>query len=238
MKTMRSILLLLLLAALCRAGEPSMKLIAADAEPVAKIAGPEKALAGNPVLLQTEGSTGKAMKWIVFPSDAGAVFLSVVTEEGQRVGLFVSPKPGTYYFALAAASGDKIAVAKHTLVVEGPQPSPAPDPSPVPPPTPVGKMWTVIVEESGQLTPAQGKVVASKAAADWIESKGHHKAWVIDKDALDENGQQPASLKQYVGRAKSLPFLFLVSETGTVLHEGPLPETEAALIELLKKHGG
>lgn len=231
MKTMRSILLLILLATLCRAGEPSLKLLAADAEPVAKIAGPEKALAGNPVLLQTESSAGKAMKWIVFPNDAGAVFLSVVTEEGQRVGLFVSPKPGTYYFALAAASGDKIAVAKHTLVVEGPQPSPAPEP------TPVGKMWTVIVEESGQLTPAQGKVVASKAAADWIETKRHHKAWVIDKDALDENDKRPASLKQYVGRAKSLPFLFLVSETGTVLYEGPLPETETALVELLKKHG-
>jgi hypothetical protein len=41
-----------------------------------------------------------------------------------------------------------------------------------------------------------------------------------------------------VARAKSLPFLFLVSESGTVLHEGPLPETESAMLELLKKYGG
>jgi hypothetical protein len=225
--------ILLLLAGLCRAGEPSMLLMAADADPVAKITGPEKAAVGFPVLLQTEGSVGKAMKWIAFPNDPSVVFLSVVTEDGQRVGLFVSPKPGTFYFALVAASGEKIAVAKHTLIIEGPQPEPKPDPVPVP----VGKMWTVIVEESGQLTPAQGRIVTSKSVADWIQSKGHHKAWVIDKDALDENDKQPASLKEYIARAKSLPFLFLVSESGTVLFEGPLPESEAAVLQLMKKYG-
>ena len=67
-----------------------------------------------------------------------------------------------------------------------PQPKPDPAPNPAPPPVPLGKLWTVIVEESGQITPAQGRIVTSKAVADWIEAKGHHKAWVIDKDALDE----------------------------------------------------
>ncbi len=236
--------LVLMFVGHCRAGEPSMKLLAADSEPLAKITAPEKAQVGFPVLLRTEGSIGKAMKWIVFPSDPDAVFLSVVTEDGQRVGLFVSPKPGTFYFALAAASGEKIAVAKHALIVEGrrpdPQPDPKPDPTPdpVPPPVPVGKLWTVIVEESGQLTPAQGRIVASKAVADWIRSKGHHKAWVIDKDVLDENDRPPASFQEYLARAKSLPCLFLVAEGGTVVYEGPLPESEAALLELLKKYGG
>jgi hypothetical protein len=233
--------LLLLLAGLGRAGEPSIRLLAAEAEPVAKIAAPAKAQVGFPVQLQTEGSVGKALKWVVFSADADAVFLAVVTEEGQRVGLFVSPKPGTFYFALVAASGEKIAVAKHTLVVEGlrPNPDPAPDPQPNPiPPVPAGKMWTVIVEESGQITPAQGKIVASKAVADYLRAKGHPNAWIIDKDVLDENDRQPPSLAEYLARAKSLPYLFLVSETGTVLHEGPLPESEPALLELLKKHGG
>jgi hypothetical protein len=130
-------------------------------------------------------------------------------------------------------------VAKHTLIIEGPQPepNPKPDPAPVPPPGPVGKMWTVIVEESGQLTPAQGQIVTSKSVADWIQSKGHHKAWVTDKDALDENDKRPASLKEYIARAKSLPFLFLVSESGTVLFEGQLPESEAAVLQLMKKYG-
>ena len=135
-------------------------------------------------------------------------------------------------------------VAKHTLIVEGPQPNPTPNPNPnpapnpVPPPVPVGKLWTVIVEESGQITPAQGRIVTSKTVADWIASKGHHKTWVIDKDAADENDRPPASLKEYVARAKSPPYLFLVSEAGTVIHEGPLPESEAAVFELLKKYGG
>jgi hypothetical protein len=102
---------------------------------------------------------------------------------------------------------------------------------------PVGKLWTVIVEESGQLTPAQSRIITSKTAADWLQSKGHHKPWVIDKDALDENDKQPASLKEYIARAKSLPFLFLVSESGTVLHEGPLPENETKMMETLKKYG-
>ena len=246
MKHLNMLPFVLLFAGICRAAEPSMKILAADSEPVAKITAPEKAQVGFPVQLQTEGSLGKAMKWIAFPSDSSVVFLSVVTEDGQRVGLFVSPKPGTFYFALVATSGDKIAVAKHTLIVEGPQPNPTPNPqpnpnptpNPVPPPVPVGKLWTVIVEESGQITPAQGRIVTSKTVADWIESKGHHKAWVIDKDALDENDRQPASLQEYIARAKSLPYLFLVSEAGTVVHEGALPESEAALLEMLKKFGG
>jgi hypothetical protein len=230
--------ILLLLAGDCRTGEPSLRLLAAEADPAAKITAPEKTQVGFPVQLQTEGSVGKAMKWIVFPGDPGAVFLSVVTEDGERVGLFVSPKPGTFCFALVAVSGDKIAVAKHMLVVEGAQPNPNPYPNPLPPPAPVGKLWTVIVEESGQLTPAQGRIVTSKALADWIRSKGHPPTWIIDKDVLDENDKQPASLKEYLARAKSLPFLFLVSETGTVLYEGPLPDSEAAILELLKKYGG
>jgi hypothetical protein len=236
---MKHLILILLLAAPTFAGEPSIKILSADAEPTAKITAPQKAQVGFPVQLQTEGSNGKAMNWIAFPSDPSVVFLSVVTEDGQRVGLFVSPKPGTFYFALVATSGDKIAVAKHTLVIESTQPTPNPQPDPNPvPPTPTGKLWTVIVEESGQLTPAQGKIVASKPVAEYLQSKGHHKAWVIDKDVLDENDRQPANLKEYVARAKSLPFLFLVSESGTVLHEGPLPETESAMLELLKKYGG
>jgi len=115
MKHLFILSLALLLAGLCRAAEPSMKILAADSDPVAKITAPEKAQVGFPVQLQTEGSLGKAMKWIAFPSDPSAVFLSVVTEDGQRVGLFVSPKPGTFYFALVATSGDKIAVAVFTL---------------------------------------------------------------------------------------------------------------------------
>ena len=244
MKHLYFIPIAIVLAGLCRANEPSLKLLAADNEPVAKITAPEKAPVGFPVQLQTDGSTAKAMKWIAFPSDPGVVFLSVVTEDGQRVGLFVSPHPGTFYFALVATSGEKIAVAKHTLVIESPQPNPAPNPqpdpapNPVPPPVPVGKLWTVVVEESGQLTPAQGKIVTSKSVADYLQAKGHHKAWIIDKDVLDENDREPPSLAEYIARAKTLPYLFLVSEAGTVLHEGPLPESEAALLEILKRYGG
>jgi hypothetical protein len=243
-KNLNFISIALLLAGCCFASEPSIQLLAAEAEPAAKITAPAKAQAGQPVQLQTEGSVGKVMKWIAFPSDPSVVFLSVLTDDGQRVGLFVSPLPGTYYFALVAASENKIAVAKHTLVVEGPQPNPQPNPAPKPDPVPnplpppVGKLWTVVVEESGQLTPAQGRVVTSKAVAEWIRSMGHHPAWVIDKDVRDENDRTPAAFQGYLARAKSLPYLFLVSETGIVAYEGPLPQSEAAVLDLLKKYGG
>jgi hypothetical protein len=231
MNTLRTFWLLLLLISDCRADEP-----------IAKITAPEKAQVGFPVLLETGGSVGNAMKWIAFPSDPSSVFLPVVTEDGQRVGLFVSARPGIYYFALVAASGDKIAVARHTLVVEQGQPDPGPSPTPNPapdpvPPVPTGKLWTVMVEESSQLTPAQGRVVTSKAVADWIAAGGHHRAWVIDKDTVDENDRQPASLREYIARAKSLPYLFLVSESGIVVHEGPLPDSDTAFLELLKRYG-
>jgi hypothetical protein len=232
--------MLLCLASLSHAGEIGSKPLSEDNEPIAKITAPEKTQPGFPVLLQTEGSVGKAMKWVAFPTEPNAVFLPVVTEDGQKVGLFMSPKPGTYYFALIVVSDNKIAVAKHTLVVEASQPTPDPQPDPKPdplPPTPTGKLWTVIVEESGQLSPVQGRIVTSKSIADWLASKGHHKAWVIDKDASNELGQQPASLKEYIARAKSLPYLFLVSESGTVVYEGSLPESESKLLELLKKFG-
>jgi hypothetical protein len=128
-----------------------------------------------------------------------------------------------------------------------PDPKPKPDPKPIPPPVPpippdpppppVGKLWPIIIYESKDVTPAQSRVITSKAVADWNQAKGHHKAWVVDKDAVDEKNQPPASIKEYTARAKTLPFFYLVSETGVVVFEGPLPD-EAGVLELLRKFGG
>ena len=118
-----------------------------------------------------------------------------------------------------------------------PKPEPKPEPKPDPPPPPIGKLWPIIIYESKDITPAQSKVITSKAVADFVQTKNHHKFWIVDKDAVDEKNQPPASIKEYTKRATTLPFMFLVSEGGVIVFEGPLPD-EAGVLELLKKFGG
>jgi len=115
-----------------------------------------------------------------------------------------------------------------------PQPQPNPQPDPPPPiPTPTEPLWgLVIVYESGQLTPAQGKVITSQAIAEYLQANGL-KLNTFDQDATNESNAQPDSLKKWRAKAKSLPYFFVIRTDGVVAKEGAL-SSESDLLSVLK----
>lgn len=132
------------------------------------------------------------------------------------------------------------AVVALVIVVSRP-PDPSPDPKPPgPQPTPIvdSPLWIVVVEESAERTAEQAKLLTSKTLAERLKAKGHHFR-IVDKDAKDSKGGS-GDFGEYVERSKgkTLPVLFLVTPTGDVRFEGPLPANEAAFLATLGKAGG
>jgi hypothetical protein len=112
-----------------------------------------------------------------------------------------------------------------------PQPDPKPDPPP-PTPGPLAEMWVIVVEESSDRTPAQAQVLFTYSLPNWLARNGHHFR-LVDRD-------QPAEdLSAWIAQAEQhdLPRLFLVGEDGEAVYEGPLPETIAEMMALVKKWG-
>lgn len=81
--------------------------------------------------------------------------------------------------------------------------------------------------------------MTDKALVEYIRSKGW-KVRIADKDVKDANGKTPSDLAPYIARAtsKTLPYLFVVDQDGTIRTECVVPETSGAMLDLLKKLGG
>ncbi|MHA2101333.1 MAG: PKD domain-containing protein [Candidatus Kariarchaeaceae archaeon] len=103
-----------------------------NAEPVAKIVGPEEVEPGNLVILRTEGTVGSGHQWLIIPESAKGSFFPAVDSSGNHVVLFANSRPGVYTFVLGVAEGDVSALAKHTLKQGKIIPDPDPNPSPKP----------------------------------------------------------------------------------------------------------
>lgn len=224
---------LLLGIAIATAG-PSVAFPADPADPVATLTAPAKSAPACPVLLGSAGSSASSLTWLHFPEDPTSVFIPLATADGESKALFFPSRPGTHTFVLIAVRADRIAVTSHVLTVEASTP-----PEPPKPPTPIrtGKYWPVIIHESADTTPAQAAVITSATAREYLASKKHHAPFLIDKDATDENDKQPPAVREYVKRAPSLPFVFLVAEDGTVLAAAPLPADETSYLQFLKSVG-
>lgn len=165
-------------------------------------------------------------------------------EVGDR--LLLTGPPGTYKVKLRVvrmiAGKAIVETARVTIVLGVPRPQPRPDPpKPDPPrPTPAGgPLWVILVEETAEASATRGKLLGDVALAKRIKDKGHH--WrVVDQDAKNRDGNPPADLKPWIERAKKagLPRLFLVTEKGRIVDEGPAPKTAKELVDLLEKAGG
>jgi hypothetical protein len=147
--------------------------------------------------------------------------------------------------------------SKGTFQVGQPDPPTPPNPpTPPDPPTPQPqKLTAVVIEESGQRTPAQASVVLSPTIASWVETGGH-KWYVFDRDAenagrvpvcdsrgcrLEQRGGLDPGFKPFfdAARGKTLPRLVIaVQGQGKVLCETALPATASETLALLKKYGG
>lgn len=183
-------------------------------------------------------TTAKAIRWKVIGDcqhvqDSSGRSIVVVVRAGKVSVLAIA----------ASESGELSEFAE--VVFDAPT-DPVKPPSPPTPPGPIPrvgvKLKAVAVFESSEASLAAATLFDSKLLAARWKERSHLPPVIADKDTKDPaTGTTPAKLKQFIDRAvgKTLPQLYLMdSTTGDVLYEGPLPTTEAAMLDLLTKIGG
>jgi len=203
---------------------------------------------GEEVYLRIEGLT---LAEVVAAQDAKLFDLTAFPLRGLKIKAsydwmfrtldleFRAKNPGGYIVKLHLVRDGKLEIAAIEVEVGGDSPEPpgpdppTPDPDPpIPTPGPLDEMWVIVVEESSDRTTGQAQVLFTYSLANWLSQNGHHFR-LVDQD-------QPATdLSTWIAQAEQhdLPRLFLVGEDGEAVHEGPLPETIAEMMALVKKWG-
>jgi hypothetical protein len=191
------------------------------AEAAAQIEAKETASVGELIRLRATGGDATAYSWVVVPP----------TEDFETLGdrAFLSARsPGQFTVVLAVATADGVEQVTHVITVgEGP----APDPFPTPHPT--KQLQVLIVEESADRTPSQAKVILGQTWREWLKNNGHPKPRLADKDLVSTD------LAPWIERAgPQLPTIFLIDGAdASLVYEGKMPETEAAMLELVNRFG-
>lgn len=119
---------------------------------------------------------------------------------------------------------------------------PEPVPPPPPPPPPPVKHWqVVIVYETNDLdnySRGQQVLIGSLVFRENLAAAGHVlvAGGVVDQDVEDEAGNVPQGLAPYLqpAKGKQLPRLCIAAEVGAEVLDFLLPETEAAVFDLLE----
>lgn len=191
----------------------------------------------GPVTWQTEGeSIG------IKEADKALTLFGVVsgqtdpTETAVPVGALVvwGKAPGQTKVAAWGVVDGKAKLLLTLIFQVGPRPPPQPQPQP----QPSGKAAAVLVIDSGSdVWPERGRVKV--ALAEWTDYPGRNigRRWV-EPTVVDSTGQPPKDLKPWLDRAagKPVPQIFVATEKGEILFEGPCPKTPADLISLLTKY--
>jgi hypothetical protein len=226
---MRAILLLASLAAVAVAGE-------------VKLPAEVRVKPGRLAKIVAECADKAPVRWVNVHAD-----LDLIESETGRWAMLSSPRPGLYKVAAYSDMGGPPAYV--VVVVEGdvvppPVPPPPVPPPPVPPPPVPPKptdapAWVVVIEETAEAGKGRRDYWSDPALAAKLKGLGA-RLRLADKDVRDKDGQPPADLKPYLDRSrgKALPQCYVISATGGVLFEGPLPSTAARLSILLDSLGG
>jgi len=151
------------------------------------------------------------------------------SQNGMTVTWVAPPGKYTVRCVLVHFEQKKLSQDKLVVTIGDPEPNPPPPP---PPPVP-GKRWVILIEETSERTPQLASVLvdAKNAWRPYLKDKGHQfRAW--DKDVVPPDGAR------WLLECESVPTLFIADENGTVLFKGPPPETSAAMLALVKEHGG
>lgn len=135
-------------------------------------------------------------------------------------------------------------IKKFSITVGPAPPPPGPTPPPVPPPVPPNPspftepgIRILIVYETNDVSTYSKEVTTilySKAIRQWAvtsgakDSKGHPELRILDKHTVVEDAKWSRLLKD----APTVPYLYIGN--GTKGYSGPLPENEAAVLQLLE----
>jgi len=119
------------------------------------------------------------------------------------------------------------------------------DPSPDPDPPPPGKIFAVMIEETGdrdEYTPQQIQALIAKSDLDYMNAKGYLYR-KVDQDVVEPDGQGgdrvPLAIASFLQRAQNqtLPRLIIADESGAVLYDDVVVD-EASVLRTLKQYGG
>lgn len=120
------------------------------------------------------------------------------------------------------------------------KPSPTPEPTPDVVPVVEKLLKVLIVEETAErskLTPAQINLLNATGWRDYVVSKAGESR-VLDASLTAEQLKKEAAWVQEAMAKPRASVPWLLVSNGAAGASVPLPETEAAMIELLKKYGG
>jgi hypothetical protein len=221
---MRAILLLASLAAVAVAGE-------------VKLPAEVRVKPGRLAQVEAVSTDGKMIRWVNVHDG-----LDVIPSESGKWAIVSAPTAGRFKIAAYSDAGGPPSYC--IVIVEGdvvppPVPPPPVPPPPVPPKPTDAPAWVVVIEETAEAGKGRRDYWSDPALAAKLKGLGA-RLRLADKDVRDKDGQPPADLKPYLDRSrgKALPQCYVISATGGVLFEGPLPSTAARLSILLDSLGG
>ena len=116
---------------------------------------------------------------------------------------------------------------------------PVPPPPPPPPPPPVDSLRIAVVHDPSAVNPKQRQVMADPAWRAAVPPP-HKFAGIIPFGLLDPNtGAVPSAQAPFLKAAKghALPCLVFLNESFAVVAVVPLPDSAAAILLLIEKHG-
>lgn len=128
--------------------------------------------------------------------------------------------------------------AIYGTIPDPPPPDPPEPPKPPVPPAPViQRVQIVVIEETGDSTPAFSKIRNSAEIRQWATSGGHA-VFFIDVDSAVKAG---GTWKTWADRSRNvkLPYLGIAPhEGGDPIKEGECPQDVAAFLKLVQQFGG
>lgn len=211
---------------------PKAVICRADRSPAVS---PIDAPAGRRTKLFIDGSSGVAFHWVIQPPELADDAADMITADGRRVLDIVPSGTGPLYCTLVAVgsggqvSTSSVTVNSGTKPKPNPKPNPNPTPNPPKPPSPTGLCYqVVIVRETADQTPAQGKILNDQE----VRAKTGGRWYMIDKDRAVGDA---AGWVRAVPAGGSLPYAFFVSAKGDVIWEGKLPADKAAMLAQMNK---
>jgi hypothetical protein len=214
---------------------------------------------GTPVFLNTEGvSKGDPYSLFVIPADGQ--FIVLFDDTSRPVGIYSNGRMGTFTAVLVAFNAETKAIERSMWPIvigkptpPGPEPVPPdpipPDPQPIPP-QPAGFRVLILEEtaERSKLPKAQLSALLSTKAREYMNAKcpkgpdGKTPEWrmfdddQVDTSFLSDNWKKAVELARKDSTIGKLPWI-VVSDGGKG-ESRPFPQTEAELLDLLKRFGG
>lgn len=217
-----------------------------QAQVTAIINAPKEAALGDLVILDGSRSNGQQFRWILLNSKKA--FLAV--DNSQRA-VFSSGTSGEFIFALVVAGIDNnqkldVAIAEHRVMIgTPPEPTPTPTPTPTPAPVVAPELRVLILFDQDKVTQLpieQQRILESQQLKDWLSTKcvkgtdGKTPEWRIWPSNIVVADDLPI-WKKALAEPRNSPNWLLVSNSKAG-YSGPLPATEAELMEILKRFGG